>query len=371
MDKTFFKIIMGVWGGIIVLNILTPKNSFSPLENRFLAKLPAFSIEALVDGSFMQKMDDWINDHFVARDIWVAVKSDMEKGIGKKDNNGVFFGEDRLIEDIKQPDMEIVDANIQGIKKFVQSNKIPSYLMLVPSTSGVLTHKIPRYAPTWNQEEFISEVNKRLEGIVTPIPIYNTLYENRDKNIYYRTDHHWTTDGAYLGYKEVEKIMDLKPKDISEFKIEEKSNSFYGTLYSKAAYTHITPDVIKTYNLGEIEKFTVIGSEGEKEYASMYFDKYLNEKDKYSYFLGSNEALVKIKTKSTTGKKLLMFKDSYSHCFAPFLTEDYSEITLVDLRYINMNIDDLVNIEEYNQVLFLYSIDVFSHQKNPSKLKFF
>ena len=76
-----------------------------------------------------------------------------------------------------------------------------------------------------------------------------------------------------------------------------------------------------------------------------------------------------IKTQAATGKKLLIFKDSYAHCLVPMLLGDYSEIRLVDLRYMNtLEFADALEIAAYDAALFLYSTDVFAHQLGAGKL---
>ncbi|MEG0753380.1 MAG: hypothetical protein RR461_06075, partial [Angelakisella sp.] len=146
---------------------------------------------------------------------------------------------------------------------------------------------------------------------------------------------------------------------------------FNGTLFSKSGARGITPDSIKAYDIGSVTGFTAYDGQKNNSYPSMYFDEFLTKKDKYSYFLGENQPLVSISTAAGTGKKLLMFKDSYAHSFAPFLTADYDEITLVDMRYINSTkaLGELVDLKSYDDILFLYSTDVFSQLLHVSKLE--
>ena len=192
---------------------------------------------------------------------------------------------------------------------------------------------------------------------------------NKDEYIYYRTDHHWTADGAYISYVEVCNALGIKAREYSELGIQQVSDSFYGTLYSKSGFRFISPDIMKAPKTGEVEGFFVWKGQGYVTYPDIYFSEYLQKKDKYSYFLGTNEPIVNIKTKANTDKKLLVFKDSYAHSFIPYLLGDYSEITLMDLRYINEDIDQVINVNDYSQVLFMYSIDVFMNTNNTAKLR--
>ena len=157
--------------------------------------------------------------------------------------------------------------------------------------------------------------------------------------------------------------MGYVPEPESMYDIEHAGIDFIGTFYSKTLYDGVEKDTLDFYHFAEGDNVTdvIVTTEYGKEpehYDSMYFREYLSVKDKYSSFLGTNKPLITIKTGSEGGK-LLIFKDSYAHCYAPFLTRHYSEITLVDMRYIKMPYSAIVTPEDYDQVLFLYNASSF------------
>ncbi|MEG0853480.1 MAG: DHHW family protein [Angelakisella sp.] len=371
MDKLFFKMLFPLWALLLVFNFAAPKVDFSENENRKLAVLPDFSVKTLLNGKYMQKLDEYANDHFVGRDYWMAAQSTLEYAIGKRENNGVFLGRDALMADIARPDASRVEANIRGMRAFAQNIGKPCYLMLVPSAAAVQPQKLPPLAASWEQQAFIEEVNGKVQDVITPVPIFDTLSQNREEYIFYRTDHHWTTDGAFLAYTQAAPAMGLPTRTAEHYRVRTISEQFNGTLFSKSGARGITPDSIKAYDIGIVTGFTAYDGQKNNSYPSMYFDEFLTKKDKYSYFLGENQPLVSITTAAGTGKKLLMFKDSYAHSFAPFLTADYDEITLVDMRYINSTkaLGELVDLKSYDDILFLYSTDVFSQLLHVSKLE--
>ena len=100
----------------------------------------------------------------------------------------------------------------------------------------------------------------------------------------------------------------------------------------------------------------------------MYFKEFLDKKDKYSTFFGSNQPIVTVKTDAPKDTKLLIFKDSYAHCYVPFLAQHYSEITMIDLRYMNEAYSKAINVNDYDQVLFLYNGATFATESNIKKL---
>lgn len=368
MEKTFAALILAVWVGLVAVNIVVPNQDFSVLENRFLSKLPTFSLETLVSGEYMQKMDEYINDHFIARDVWVSVKTTSEYLIGKRESNGVFIGKGALQPSLTDPDEKAVNRNIEGIQSFVKQYGLPSSLMIIPSSSEIQKDKHPPYAQVFDQKAFINEVYARLSGVVSPIDAYGALAREAGEYIYYKTDHHWTTDGAYAAYASACEALGIPVRPYEEFAVQQVSDSFYGTLYSKSGFRFVSPDTIKAVSLNQTKKYSVTTATAPKEYDSIYFKEFLDKKDKYSYFLGTNEALVTIETNAGTGKSLLVFKDSYAHSFVPFLMGDYDRITLVDMRYLNAGLG-IVKVEDYDQALFLYSVDVFSHQSDIGKLR--
>ena len=372
MNKIFLKIIIFVWTSLSILNFTLPKSDFSESENRFLSKFPSFSIASLFNGSYTNALNDYNNDHFPKRDSWISLKSQLDFLLGKRENNDVFIGGNSLLKKIDSPNNSIVNKNLECLKSFVDRYKKTSYLMVVPSSTEILKDKLPPFAEGWDEHNFITKTYSKLSGYITPIDVYDTLYENRDKYIYYKTDHHWTSDGAFLAYEKAAKTMNLPIHDYNDFHVTTISNSFCGTLYSKSGYRNISPDTIKKYDIGNIESFTINNNGKDiKNYNSIYFHNFLNEKDKYSYFLGGNQPIATIKTNSPSNKKLLIFKDSYALSFVPLLLKDFSEITLIDLRYTDNNLKNNININEFNTILFLYSIDEFSHQSDLKKLLYF
>ncbi len=352
-----------------ILTFALPAKQFSEIENRYLEEFPTLNLQTIMNRKFMNGFESYIADHFVGRDQWVAVKGYSEYAMGKRENNGIFLCNNALIEHLEEPNEEYTQQNIQGIRDFAQNTGKTPYLMLIPSASEIQQDRLPMFAQTWSQKDYTDSICSALEGVVTPIDLYGTLTEHKDDYIYYRTDHHWTTYGAYLAYQQLSNylpLVSLEPESVDN----PVSDSFLGTLYSKAGYRNVQADTINAYRIpeGRTVQCSVFTGQETKEYDSPYFAEKLEVKDKYSYFLGENQPIVTLNSNAGTGKKLLVFKDSYAHSLAPMLTESYDQITLVDLRYINGGYSEYIDVSQYDDVLMMYSVDVFAHQQNPSKL---
>lgn len=357
-----------------VLTVISSKTKFSDIENRALAVFPKLSAQNVADRDYMKGIESFLSDHFTSRTSWIELKTTIELISGKKETNGVYILPDRFVEKLDTPNYKEVDKSINAINKFAEKIKSPVYVMIAPTATGIYSEELPKNAPKFDQKAFIEYIYSNLNsGKVATLDAYSALFPTRDEYIYYRNDHHWTTLGAYYAYASTIKKMGFSPILANRYDIEHASNEFKGTLYSKALYNGFQADSIDFWHLnGGVNVTSLVVDSGaqKKSYDSMYFRDYLTKKDKYSSFLGTNQPIVTINTDSPNKNKLLVIKDSFAHCFVPFLTQHYSEITMVDLRYISTGLDQVVNLSDYDQVLFLYNASTFSTDENIKKLNF-
>lgn len=375
-ESVSFFLFFAVLIALPLITLFSKKESFSDEENRTLAKFPQLSFENVMDVSFMNGFENYFADHFTGRQEWVSAKAKMELISGKKEINGVFICDDMLLQRFDKPDKAITDKSVKAINKFAESypeNEV--FFLLAPTSTGIYADYLPANAPYYSQSEFIGGIYSQLSENVTPIDIRRIMYDNRGSYIYYRTDHHWTTLGAYYAYNAAIKKMGLNPVDYGKYNIEHAGQDFHGTLYSKCLYDGVTPDVIDIYSYPAGAKVTEV--EITSDYSnppqvrdSIYFREYLEKKDKYSVFFGQNQPIITVKTDIKNAPRLLVIKDSYAHCFLPFLTENYSEITMVDMRYINFGFSKIVDVSSYDQTLFLYNAATFATDENIKKLSY-
>lgn len=356
-----------------LLILFLPQKTFSENENRVLTGFPSASWDNIESGKFMKDFEGFFADHFILRDEWIAAKTKTELLMGKKEVNGVFVLKDRLIQKVEDYDRTLVAKNVNAINQFAKRVGIPCAMMLVPTACEIQKDQLDSNAPVLNQKMLIESVYSRMDGQLSTIDAYSPLYSSKDEYIYYKTDHHWTSLGAYLGYSAASKALGYQSVPLNSFDIQHASHDFYGTLYSKVIYDQTGPDTIDYYSYPKgtsVSKVVVDNGREKKEYDSMYFREYLDQKDKYSSFLGSNQPFVTVRSNAPGGKKLLVIKDSYAHSLVPFLTQHYSEITMVDMRYINVNLKDKLKLEDYDQVLFLYNAENFIEDQDLVKLSF-
>ena len=357
----FFLIIIG----LPVATIIIPDKKFSENENRFLAELPTPDIKRIQDESFMKGVEAYVSDHFVGRENWIRSKNSLDLLMGKTEIAGVITQDNQMIEAWKQYDKASVEKNLVNINMFAKKHpELNVSFILSPTVQGVSMDKLPKYAGLINQEEFIKECYSKLDELDT-INVFDTLKENSDKYIFYRTDHHWTSLGAYLAYVQYCNYAGITPYKSTDFDVEEVSDSFRGTLFSKTLNSEVSPDEINYYILKDNEPDVTVQVVGKnREHDELYFREYLDKKDKYSSFLGTNEAIVNIKSNvNSNGKSLLIIKDSYAHALVPFLSKHYENITMVDMRYLNPRSIEDIDLNEYSDVLFMYNVITFSGEK--------
>lgn len=357
---------------IVGANIITKDRTFSESENRMLATKPKFTIDRLLEGRFTSKFEDYVVDQFVGRDFFTDVKMKMDKLLGKKESNGVFLGDDGyLIENFAKPNEEAVSENLQAINNFATKYKdVKQYMLISPTAVSILKDKLPMDAPVIDQEAYLQSYKEKLSQSITFVDNYNTLKEHSEENIFYKTDHHWTSIGARYSYDELAKAMELKETPDNYYESILVSDDFFGALSSKSGYDVKEGDRVEVFIPSDKDAETVVVNyvEEQEKTATLYSSEALSQKDNYEVFLKGNHPLVKIRTNAANNKTLLIFKDSYANSFIPFLVKDFSNIIVVDPRYYYEDIDKLIEQEEVSEVLYLYNANTFFNDTSLSSV---
>lgn len=337
---------------------------FSDTENRLLAQKPELSRESVLDGSFMEKYDSYVTDQFVGRDKWIGIKTRADIAMQRREVNGVYLGKDNyLIEQHLQADYpdELVERKLALLKNLAE--RWDAKVMLVPTADNILTDKLPAYAEYYDQRTLLDAVKEQVRE-ERYIDVYGTLWEHRGEEIYYRTDHHWTSYGAYLGYQEwlastgaTRMIYKAETKTVSE--------NFLGTLHSKINLP-VIPDTIEYFLVTEMHPVQLTYDFQTKS-DSFYEESYLETKNQYGFFMDDNHAFIEIDTGCHNGKTLFIIKDSYANCMIPLLSLHYEKIYVVDLRYMNGKLFPFMENyepEDGMDVLVLYNCVHFLEEFN-------
>lgn len=349
-------------GIFFILNLIIPDKDFSQNENRVLQTLPEFSFEDLFEGKFTADFEDYVTDQFAFRDSWTALKARCELLLGKDENKGIFLCEgERLIEAFDEADMDDFDFKLSSIDALAKNNSIPVYFALVPSAAEIYSDMLPTGAPNYSQLALIEYAYSSVSA--ANVDMHSALAAHRNENIFYRTDHHWTTLGAYYGYTAIAEAMGFEPVDITSYAEEVVSTEFLGTTFSASGFAWVKPESISRY-VPQGDMVITNYPSGSPVEGTMYDDSFLAAKDKYSYFYGGNTPLLKIETGKKDLPSLLIVRDSYMDSLSPYLTEHFSTIHIVDLRYNNASLKSYIAQNNIDNILVCYSVPNFSTDGN-------
>ena len=354
------------FSGMTAVSILIPDKGFSEMENRNLRPIPELTLNRFTSGRFMTEAEEYASDQIAFRDKWVSIKALGEVLSGKQENNGIYFGkDDTLIRRVNEPDAAFLEENIQYLKNFAAQSEAPVYFGLIPTAASVWQERLPAGAPSADEEQWIQWLYSRSGA--QNIDIASTLEAYREEDIFYRTDHHWTTLGAFHAANGILKAMDLGQLDLADYVPEVVSDDFLGTNYSSAGAWWVTPDAITVY-IPEEGKEVTSNFTGHEEPGRLYVPEQLEVKNKYAYFLGGNQPLCVIRSQAD-GPRLLLIRDSYSDCLAPFLTERFSEVHLFDLRYNRLSAAEYIRENGIDMVLILYGLETYISDENQFLLE--
>lgn len=393
-----------------LVDVFNSDRAFSEFENTSLAQKPAFSWSSFVDGSFGSKYVKYINEQFLGRDNWISMKAIADMGLGRIESHGVTYGDDHylmekleIVEDQNYPanagtnivKQTSLDRSNGMVSSFLQMYDQPITFSLVPNSYAILEDEVPTGFPGADQQAYTQQIYRTLSEADDQLEIVDfsdTLSQHKDEYIYYRTDHHWTTLGAYYAYVAYCEQKGLTPVSLEELE-ENKVEDFYGTFYSKAKRPSQPADTITWYDV-DVDEFAFVANlQQDKQLAQlgevvqedglellrvdgMMDRRKFEVRDKYAAFMWGNSGYVKIKSSHNLnhqeGKtsRLLLFKDSYANSMIPYLTYNYDEIIVVDLRYMAKSTKELMQ-EEFDDIFVMYNFSTYvSGASDLAKLKF-
>ncbi len=358
-----------------MLSAFSPKRDHSEIENRALASRPQLSIDAVLDGSYQEEYEAYLNDQFFLRDSWVSIAVNLERCFGKKDINGVYIGKNGyLIEKYSKEDFdaEQIRENIEFLSRFL-NHATNSYgtehvsCMLVPSKSAVLSDKLPAFAQAADETPLVTQLKEALDAPEIVLDATDELRKHQQEYIYYRTDHHWTTLGAYYAYAAWAKSKGKTPFSPEDYKQEAVFHDFYGTAYNKV-HIPVPADTVTLFH--SPEKTDIKLSEngrplsGSKENPLYFREEAARGFNRYNIFFSKNTGIFEIDTSAKTDRTLLVIKDSFANCFVPFLVQDYQKIIMVDYRYTKKPAADIIDTYGVTDILVMYNTEKFMQDTN-------
>ena len=360
--------------GFAIATVLKPSNERSETENRLLEQKPDLTWNALISGKFSEDYEAYLSDQFVVRDGWISLKTAFERAALRQEAEDVYFARDNyLIE--KHTGVftaETAERNIQTLSAFftnLSKSMDPGHLtaMVVPNAVDILRDKLPPFADPYDEEIYLQKIAGALpEGVW--FDSSSVLRQHSGEELYYRTDHHWKTLSAYYTFEAWAGEKGLAGDSAFSFRPVTVTDSFEGTIASRLgivgradSIARFAPEIPFDYYL--------IYNQSDDIRNTVYQDSFLERKDKYAYFYGGNFGLIQAKMpEHETGRKLLVIKDSYAHCFVPFTYALFDQVDMLDTRYYNASISALIGQENYTDILFLFNAAGFAEETSLARL---
>lgn len=367
-EKKVNYIICGLFCGFLALFLLMylfwPKTDFSEKEKRYLQEMPRLNWDSVVSGEFGTKAEKAAADHMPWRDFFLQLNAKFDRALNLQSTKEIYVGVDgRLFERPYRNDPAAIVRNMKAINDFAQGLGQEVNLMLVPSSGYLLAEEIAGLADPYIDDQLIDEAYALAGEYTKPVQLLEHFQTQPDPAaLYYRGDHHWTSLGAYTACDYFFSSKGRALPGTEEYTIQ-KVDGFYGSTYSRACLWDTAPESLELWDSGS--QYTVSFSDKEGEFNSVFFPERLEEMDKYPVWLDGNHPLVVINNESEAAEgALLIVRDSFGSCFAPFAAEEYETVVLVDLRYYKLPVSQLFSQWDFEDILIMYYVGNFMSDTN-------
>ena len=352
---SFFCLLLAVSA---LIGLLMPDRYYSEREKRTLTQKPKFTVADLISGKFSDELEKYLTDQVPLRDNWVTMKTYMELAIGKRESGGVYICKGKYLMDkftsYSKKQLAANAATLAELQEKLAAEGVSMNTILVPMAAQVLTEKLPAYAPV---ADYTAILQVLTDAGVDTTDVLSALAAHSSENIYYRTDHHWTSLGAYYAYCAWRGIEPTA----GEWTQEVLCDNFHGTTWNKVSLPSVPAEEITAWYQHPTRHVSY--NNGQYETESIYERKYLSGSDQYAVFLNSNQAQTVIEGSGKSGK-LLLIKDSYGNTFSQFPVEDYAEVHVIDLRFFNGDVVEYAKENGITDTLALYGTQNFVKDTN-------
>ena len=369
LSLTSWVLILSI-GALFLLFWLLPARDYSATEKRYLANPPTVTWESLLSGDVSRDVEDYLTDHFPGRNLFVGVHAYWNLFTGRNAVGSVYHcGDGYLIRAPEQGSLDTLDKNVTRFAAFAQGTGLPASLIVVPSAGSILEDLLPANHDAYPDDEAMEHVYN-LAGDLAVLDLREEFAQEKTATqLYYKTDHHLTSAGCYTVYNAYCRSLGLAPLPKAAYTIL-RSTGFKGTGWSSSGYWLTKADDLELWQSGDDLTVTIVEA-GQEDVVSdsPFFLDNLSADDQYTVFLDGNHTLVRIDNPGTsTGERLLVLRDSFGHCIAPFLASNYSQIILVDLRYYRASVSQLIQDYGITRLLFLYGMDSLLTDTNSAWL---
>ena len=361
--------------GFMMLDGMWPKRPSSELERRDLAQYPKFSWKALFANEWTAAYDEYTKDQVVFRDTWIRMQSRSESLLAQKvEIGGALIGKNEQLFTkmfaLKPQEEKLMAKNTKLVADFTAAYPGTVTLLLAPSASLIYEEDLPAQAPMLDEASYLDDIFSAV-GAENSLDLRQAFTAAKGQKRYYNTDHHWTTEGgAYVAYQEYCARKGLTPGVVPAGQLSAVED-FYGTTYAKCVLWNQTPDTLYYWDIPNQMTIWAIDNYGnpvpqttdtkgntiDAVTSGLYENEKFKTADKYSALLYGNQGYTTVEGTGTG--KLLVIKDSYANSLVPYLTQNYTQIGVVDPRSYKFNLNTLMETEGYDEVLLVFNFQTF------------
>lgn len=354
-----FPLFLGIF---LIGNLLMPAKEYSEAGREKLAGKPKVTWASVWTGTYMEEYEAYQTDQFIGRSVFRSLTSGLGRIAGQREVNGIYYGKQKqLLEEIQSPDEENLQKNLNALWDFAEEHwDVPMSMMIVPDAAQIWKDKMPLFAETSDQAEMVKRVEKSVGELVMSIDVAGSFQEHAGEKLYYQTDYHWTSLGAYYAFQASVEALDIPSEDITDFVSYTVTSDYNGALSARSGYLGGVREEVNIYVPGGRHVEVVVSyPEKEEKRTSVFDSSALEGKDKYKVFLGGDDPVVDIRTTADSDRCILILKDSFANSFVQFLLPYFREIVLVDPQYYEGKAEDLMNTYQITDVLILYRGNTF------------
>lgn len=376
--------------GFFLFTFVTPSKSQSLLENRKLAQRPDLNSENLLTGEYSKRFEQYYNDQFPMRDSFIETNAIINKNFFRQNIiDDVYVADDGYllsqIAEVTPADVKKMASGINELAANLAKKNIPVYTALMPNKSTMMENKFPDYFPSYGQKN-MNLLYKELDKTAHPIDSRASLDKHMNEDyMFFYSDHHWQSKAAFYAYQEVmseiikNDQMDEKVHQYNDYSWDLKGKPFYGSDARKTTSANAKKtDTILVAQLKETHQ-PFIMKWGDRSRNSLYNMDFLTMEDpytnRYQAYIGGDYAQITITNPNkTSGRKVLVIKDSYANAFIQFLVPHYKETHVLDLRHYNkMPVEKYVEKNNIDQIVLIYNINsifvtpALTNFKNPGQ----
>jgi len=353
--------VLAVWILLTAFAWFGPAKAESDTERRPLKQFPGVSANSVFSGKFMEDFEGYTLDQFPVRDGFRRIKALFHTyAMGQLDTNGIYIA-DGYAAKMEYPLNEASIKHALDRFRYARDTCFPDsrvFMAVVPDKGYYLAKQSGRLSLDYDR------MYTRIQDGM-PWAEHIDLRDTLELTDYYRTDTHWRQEHLIPAAAVICDALGVTGPQESDYTQEKLVRPFYGVYYGQAALP-MDPEPMYLLNSSLLADCRVYDHETGKTGPVYDLDK-LNSRDLYDVYLSGARALLTIENpRGIPGKELIVFRDSFGSSMIPLLVRDYAKVTVVDIRYIGIDlIRKFVEVKDQD-VLMLYSTLILN---NSSAIK--